>query len=79
MSCVFEVDLDEYAPLNSFTYPGTNITKTFTIRVKDYTTDANIVSYSLPNMTLMNESYNTNVDNNTSMSIEYQGFMARMV
>lgn len=79
MSCVFEMDLDEYAPINSFTYPGTNTTKTFTIRVKDYTTDANIVSYSLPNMTLINESYSTNVDNNTSMTIEYQGFMARMI
>lgn len=77
MTCSFEIDLDDYAPENSFTYPGSNTIKTFAIRVKDYITDANIVSYNLSSMTLINESYNTNVDNNTSMTIEYQGFMTR--
>ena len=73
----FTIESDTYIPLHSQSFPCNNKQRNLTLTIKDYDNDSTIVSYGFSALSLINEDYNTNIDGNVTMNIDYQGFLTR--
>ena len=58
------------------TFPSIKKEQNIVLTLTDYTTSSAITSYTLPNMTLINESVNSSLDSNVSITRNYKGYIA---
>ena len=75
--CNFKIDVNDYSFDNIKKFPGTNRIKSLTLSVLDYNTNNTITSYSFDNMNLISETYNTNVDGNVTLDLQYKTYLSR--
>ena len=72
VTCAFQIEISNYAYNRIKDYPENKVMENLSLTVKDFNTNQAITSYSFSNLELVSQSYNTSVDSDATLNLQYK-------
>lgn len=77
VSLSFQIEVDDYDYMNGDEYICSEVPQDIQITIKDFETQTNLQVFNLKKMKKVSESILSEISNNTSLNIQYRGYINR--
>lgn len=77
VSLSFQIEVDDYACMNGDEYICSELPQDIQLTIKDFQTQTNLQVFNLKKMKKVSESVLSEISNNTSVSMQYRGYIGR--